>query len=303
MEALLDYFENIPPAFRTTLLIGGLVFFWILEGTLPLFAFQYKKVRHAGLNLFFTLTTVIIGFGLAGVLLWASDFASSNKFGLLYIVEMPLWLQVVVGVLLLDLIGAYLIHWTEHKVKWMWKFHLVHHSDTTVDVTTGLRHHPGETVFRICFTIMAVVIVGAPMGTVMLYQSLSVLFAHITHANVRVPKSVDRMLSYVFVTPLMHKVHHHYTQPLTDTNYGNIFSIWDRIFGTFAEVEDTKTLKYGIDTHMDATEHDALGNLLAIPFQKYRPPQGAKFGENEETHSQTRSQLPETETPPDKCLF
>ena len=278
MEALLNYFENIPPAFRATLLIGGLVFFWILEGTLPLFNFQYKKIRHAGLNLFFTLTTVIIGFGLARVLLWASDFASTNKIGLLYVVEMPLWAQVVTGILLLDLIGAYFIHWTEHRVKWMWKFHLVHHSDTTVDVTTGLRHHPGETVFRILFTIMAVLIIGAPMGIVMLYQSLSVLFAHITHANINMPKSIDRILSYVLVTPLMHKVHHHYTQPLTDTNYGNIFSIWDRIFGTFARVEDTRQLKFGIDTHMDPKENDALGNLLAVPFQKYRVPKEAKFG-------------------------
>ncbi len=278
MEALLQYFENIPPAFRATLLIGGLVFFWILEGTLPLFNFQYKKVRHAGLNLFFTLTTVIIGFGMAGILLWASDFASSNKIGLLYIVEMPLWAQVILGILLLDLIGAYFIHWTEHRVKWMWKFHLVHHSDTTVDVTTGLRHHPGETVFRILFTIMAVVIVGAPMGIIMLYQSLSVLFAHITHANINMPKSLDRILSYVFVTPLMHKVHHHYTQPLTDTNYGNIFSIWDRIFGTFASVSDIREIKFGIDTHMDPKENDALGNLLVVPFQKYRVPRGAKFG-------------------------
>ena len=281
MEALLHYFENIPPAFRASLLIGGLVFFWILEGTLPLFTFQYKKIKHAGLNLFFTLTTVIIGFGLARVLLWASDFASSNKIGLLYIIEMPLWVQVILGILLLDLIGAYFIHWTEHRVKWMWKFHLVHHSDTTVDVTTGLRHHPGETVFRILFTILAVLIIGAPMGIIMLYQSLSVLFAHVTHANIKIPKSIDERLSYVFVTPLMHKVHHHYTQPLTDTNYGNIFSIWDRIFGTFARVEDTRELKFGIDTHMDPKENDALGNLLAVPFQKYRVPREAKFGEKD----------------------
>ena len=79
----------------------------------------------------------------------------------------------------------------------------------------------------------------------------------------------------------MHKVHHHYTQPLTDTNYGNIFAIWDRVFGTFAQVENTKNLKYGIDTHMDPKEHDDVVNLLKIPFQKYRPPLGSKFGEEE----------------------
>lgn len=278
MESLVNFFNDFPTPFRAGILIGGIVLFWILEGTLPLFKFQYKKVRHAGINLLFTLTTMIIGFGLAGALLYASDLVANNQFGLLYIIDLPLWGQLVVGVLLLDLIGAYFVHWTEHKVRWMWKFHLVHHTDTNVDVTTGLRHHPGETVFRIGFTILAVMIVGAPMWIIMFYQSMSVLFAHITHANITMPRSVDRALSWVFITPLMHKVHHHYTQPLTDTNYGNIFSFWDRIFGTFAQVDDTRELKYGIDTHMDPKENDEMGNLLKIPFQAYRPPVGTKFG-------------------------
>ncbi len=191
---------------------------------------------------------------------------------MLYLVEMPLWVQVVIGILLLDLIGAYFIHWLEHRVRWMWKFHLVHHSDTHVDVTTGLRHHPGETIFRIFFTILAVVLIGAPIGIIMLYQSLSVLFAHLTHANVPVPQRIDKLLSYLFVTPNMHKVHHHYQQPLTDRNFGNIFAFWDRLFGTFTYVSDVRTLTYGIDTHMDAKENDRLGNLLAIPFQRYRKP-------------------------------
>ncbi len=274
MEALIEFFENVPTWFRSGLLIGGIVIFWIAEGVLPLFSFQYRKVRHAGLNLFFTLTTAIIGFGLAGVLLAASNFVASNEIGLLYIIDLPLWAQIIVGVLLLDCIGAYLVHFVEHKVKWMWKFHVVHHSDTTVDVTTGLRHHPGETVFRIGFTILAVMVVGAPMGIIMLYQSLSVLFAHITHANINVPGKLDKVLSFLFVTPNMHKVHHHFEQPLTDTNFGNIFSIWDRIFGTYAYVEDASTLKYGIDTHMESNENTRLGNLLSIPFQKYRQPKG-----------------------------
>lgn len=273
MESLINFFTDIPTSFRASLLIGGIVFFWILEGVLPLFSFQYRKLRHAGLNLFFTLTTMLIGFGLAGVLLWASDFTSSRQNGLLYLVDLPLWVQIVVGVLLLDLIGAYFIHWLEHQVRWMWKFHLVHHSDTTVDVTTGLRHHPGETVFRIGFTILAVMIIGAPIGIIMLYQSLSVLFAHLTHANVHVPEKADRILSYIFITPNMHKVHHHYQQPLTDSNYGNIFAFWDRLFGTYRKVEDTKTLTYGIDTHMKAEENGSLPNLLKIPFQPYRKPQ------------------------------
>ncbi|MEX0856590.1 MAG: sterol desaturase family protein [Balneolaceae bacterium] len=281
MESLIDFFEVVPTSFRATVLIGGIFLFWVMEGVIPLFQFNYKKYRHAGINLFFTLCTAIIGFGLAGVLYWVSMYVAENEIGLLYLAEMPLWLQIIIGVMLLDLIGAYFAHWTEHKVKWMWKFHLVHHSDTTVDVTTGLRHHPGETVIRISFTIFGVAVVGAPIGIVFLYQSLSVLFAHLTHANIRMPVKVDRALSWVFITPLMHKVHHHYTQPLTDTNYGNIFSIWDRLFRTFAQVDNTAELKYGIDTHMNPKENDNLGNLLKIPFQQYRPPVNSKFGEKE----------------------
>lgn len=278
MESLISFFEDVPTSFRASILIGGIFLFWVMEGIVPLFQFQYKKIRHAGINLFFTLCTAIIGFGLAGVLYSVSMYVSTQEFGLLHLIETPLWLQVILGVLLLDLIGAYFAHWTEHKVKWMWKFHLIHHSDTTVDVTTGLRHHPGETVIRISFTIFGVFVLGAHIGIVMLYQSLSVLFAHLSHANINMPKKLDRTLSMLFITPHMHKVHHHYTQPYTDTNYGNIFAIWDRIFGTFSQVEDTRELTYGIDTHMLAEENDNVKNLLKIPFQPYRPPTG-KFSD------------------------
>ncbi len=272
MDLLIPFFENIPTVFRAAILIGGLFFFWVLEGVFPLFALTYPRYRHAGLNLFFTATTMLVGFGLAGALLWVSDYVADNRFGLLYLIELPLWAQMIVGVLLLDAIGAYFIHWLEHKVKWMWQFHVVHHSDRNVDVTTGLRHHPGETLFRIVFTIGAVVVVGAPVWLVMLYQSMSVLWAHITHANITLPTRIDNVLSWVFVTPLMHKVHHHFKQPLTDTNYGNIFSIWDRLFGTYARVADSRSLCYGIDTYPEEKEHARLGRLLKMPFDAYRAP-------------------------------
>ena len=159
----------------------------------------------------------------------------------------------------------------------MWKFHIIHHSDKNVDVTTGLRHHPGETVFRILFTILGVYVSGASIGMVMLYQSLSVLFAHITHANISLPKNFDRIMSYLFVTPNMHKVHHHYKLPLTDSNYGNIFSVWDRIFGTYSYVDDSKSLVYGIDTHINDKKIDSFSDLLLIPFKKLKKTNQSKF--------------------------
>lgn len=274
MDWMIEFFSDAPTWFRATMLIGGVLFFWILEGLIPLFTIKYKRYRHAGLNLFFTGTTAVINLGLAGLLVGAAYFVTKNEIGLLYLFSAPIWIKTILGILLLDFISAWFIHWLEHRVKWMWLFHLIHHSDTHVDVTTGLRHHPGESIFRMSFTILAVIAVGTPVWMVIVYQSLSAIFTHFNHANIRLPKKVDLLFSYVFVTPNMHKVHHHHTQPYTDTNFGNIFAIWDRMFGTFAYVEKTDTLTYGIDTHMDPEENDHLGNLLKIPFQKYRTPSG-----------------------------
>ncbi|MFY0626940.1 MAG: sterol desaturase family protein [Reichenbachiella sp.] len=273
MEEFIDFFADIPKIFRSSILIGGIVFFWILEGIVPFYKKQYNRSKHAFVNIIFTLTSVLVVFVFASLLLWTSNFTSENKIGLLFLVEMPLWLQVIAGILLLDSIGAYAVHFVVHKVKWMWGFHVIHHSDLNVDVTSGLRHHPGEMIFRMTFTIMAVLITGAPMGIIMLYQSLSALFTHFTHANVSAFGPLDKPLSYIFVTPNMHKVHHHYKLPWTDTNFGNIFSFWDRIFGTFEYVDDMSQIKYGIDTHMDPKENENIGNLMKIPFQKYRSPE------------------------------
>jgi sterol desaturase/sphingolipid hydroxylase (fatty acid hydroxylase superfamily) len=272
MDELIAFFNELPTWFRALMLVGGVLIFWVLEGVIPLFSTKYKKVRHAGINLFFTFTTAVINFGLASLLVGASVYVSSQHFGLIYIFDLPLWSEILFAIMAMDLIGAYFIHWIEHKVKWLWLFHLIHHTDTNVDVTTVLRHHPGESIFRMTFTILAVIIVGAPIWMVMLYQSLSVIFTHFNHANISLPPKLDHVLSYLFVTPNMHKVHHHKSRPLTDTNYGNIFSIWDRIFGTYVFVSKIETLEYGIDTHMDPSENDRISNLLKIPFQKYRTP-------------------------------
>lgn len=280
METLVQYFDTIPSLHRSLLLAGGIAFFWLLESTVPLFRWDYRKWSHAGINLFFTLTTIVVNFCMAFLLVRASAWAVEAKFGILqWLPPMPLWATMAAGLLLLDLIGAYFVHWAEHRVQWMWRFHLVHHTDTNVDTTSANRHHPGESVFRFVFTALGAVLAGASWWLIMLYQSLSVVLSQFNHANVRFPAWLDDALSWVIVTPRMHRVHHHYVLPYTDTNFGNIFSFWDRIFGTFARMDNAE-IRFGIDTHMMPEEHSRIGNLLKIPFQPYRPPVGAKFEEN-----------------------
>ncbi|WP_179344032.1 sterol desaturase family protein [Winogradskyella ursingii] len=272
MEAIIEYFETIPTLHRSLLLVGGITFFWLLEGGLPLFRFKYKKWKHAIPNFFFTLTTILVNFGLAFLLLGTSDWVKENDFGIInWLPTMPLWLYALIGVLLLDFFGAYLAHYVEHKVKPLWMVHLVHHTDHNVDTTTGNRHHPLESVVRFTFTMLGVLIVGTPIALVFLYQSLSVIFTQLTHANIKLPKAVDKAISYVLVSPDMHKIHHHYRLPYTDSNYGNIFSIWDRMFGTYMYME-REDLVYGVDVFPDEKKNSNISDLLKQPFQAYEKP-------------------------------
>lgn len=272
MNEIINYFSTIPSSHRALILAGGIAFFWLVETAVPLFKFSYNKWQHAGINIFFTVTTMIVNFCLALILLKAADWATESHFGILnWLPEFNIWVYTILGLLLLDLIGAYLIHLIEHKVKFLWRFHLIHHTDTWIDTTSANRHHPGESVLRFIFTTLGVLIVGSPMWMVFLYQTLSVVATQFSHANITLPKKLDKFLSYVIVSPDMHKVHHHYVLPYTDSNYGNIFSVWDRLFGTFKTL-DREKLVYGVDTHMKPEENNKLTNLLAIPFQKRRSP-------------------------------
>jgi len=272
LETIIEYFRTIPSTHRSIILVGGLTLFWVLEGILPLVNFTYKKWKHAVPNIFFTITTIIVNFALAFLLVYSADWVEANSFGIInWLPEMPTWTYVVLGVFLMDFIGAYLPHYVEHKVKPLWMVHLVHHSDHNVDTTTANRHHPLESVIRFVFTLAGVWIIGTPIYIVMLYQSLSLISTQFNHANIKLPRKVDKALSYVIVSPDMHKVHHHYVLPYTDSNYGNIFSIWDRLLGTYMELDRDKLI-YGVDVFPDEKKNSNILELLKQPFQKYAKP-------------------------------
>ena len=272
MEDIIYLFENITSIQRSIILVGGITFFWSIESIIPLFNFNYKKLRHAIPNFFFTLTTIIVNFSLAFLLLNSADWVVANNFGLLnWFDSIPLVIHVLLGILLLDLIGAYLPHYIQHKIKFLWKIHLVHHSDHNVDTTTANRHHPFESIIRFIFTLIGVIVLGTSIGIVFLYQSISLVLSQFNHANIKLPSSIDKILSYIIVSPNMHKVHHHYVMPYTDSNYGNIFSVWDRLFGTHMNLKPSKII-YGVDTFFEKEENEKINSLLYRPFKKSRSP-------------------------------
>jgi sterol desaturase/sphingolipid hydroxylase (fatty acid hydroxylase superfamily) len=270
-DSLLNYFNTLEerPLERLAFIVGSLLILWMIEGAIPLLPLRYKKnkARHAAVNLFFTVVHIVIhtGFGILIVLL--SDWSKENQFGLVYWLNASVVASIIISALMLDFFGAWLSHVIEHKVPLFWRMHIIHHADNNIDVTSGLRHHPLESVWRGLFFLIAIFISGAPMYGVMIYQTLLTVFTGVTHANISLPRWLDKGMSYILVSPNMHKVHHHWKQPFTDSNYGGVFSIWDRLFGTYKTLEP-KDIRYGLDRYYSNDKDEDLLALLKKPFQK-----------------------------------
>ncbi len=270
-QSVVEYFDTLEqrPLERLAFIVGSLLILWIIEGAIPLLPLKYKKnkTRHAAVNFVFTLLHIIIHTGFGVLIVLISDWAAEERFGLVYWLNASVVATIIISALLLDFFGAWLSHVIEHKIPLFWRMHIIHHTDNNVDVTSGLRHHPLESVWRGLFFLIAIVISGAPMYGVMIYQTLLTVFTGVTHANISLPRPIDKIMSYVLVSPNMHKVHHHWKQPYTDSNYGGVFSIWDRIFGTFKTL-DPKEIRYGLDRYYPNEKDEDLVALLKKPFQK-----------------------------------
>lgn len=268
---IINYFQSLDhhPFQRMAFLVGGLLLLWIIEGTIPLLIMRYKKnkIRHAVVNLSFTVIHLIIHTALAILIVLLSDWCRNNQFGIVYWSGASVLWTVIISFLTLDFFGGWLVHIIEHKVKFLWRFHIIHHADNNVDVTSALRHHPVESILRGAFFFMGIFVSGAPMYAVMIFQTLLITAAQITHANISLPKWLDVAVSYIFVSPNMHKVHHHWKQPFTDSNYGAILSIWDRLLGTYKKL-DRSQLKYGLDRYYPNEKDENFALLMKKPFQK-----------------------------------
>ncbi len=270
-EQIIRYFQTLEqhPLQRMAILVGGLLFFWVMEGAIPLQKLNYKKskLKHAAVNIGFTLIHLVIHTLLAIIIIKISDWCFVNQFGLVYWFNAGIAGTILIAFFTLDFFGGWLVHITEHKIPFLWRFHVIHHADNNVDVTTGLRHHPAESLLRGLFFFAGILFSGAPMYTVMIFQTILILATAFTHANIRLPKRIDSILSYLFVSPDMHKVHHHWKQPYTDSNYGAILSIWDRVLGTFKKM-DPMSVHYGLDRYYPNEKDEDFVQLLTSPFGK-----------------------------------
>lgn len=270
MEDFLNFMTGLSTMQKAIWLFGWLSLGMIFEQIFPFSEQPYKKLKHNLVNLFFLLITMIINLLFSVVIVKILyPFIESNQIGLLYLVELPTWAELLIALLFFDFSAQFFIHLLLHKIKPIWRFHMIHHSDTMVVATTGTRHHPLDYFTREFFSLLVILITGAPFSYYMVYRIITIPCTYFTHANINLPLWLDKALSYLIVTPNVHRFHHHYQLPYTDSNYGNILSIWDRLFGTF-RYDDPTTVKFGIDILEGRNDEDILFQL-GVPFNREIP--------------------------------
>jgi sterol desaturase/sphingolipid hydroxylase (fatty acid hydroxylase superfamily) len=197
----------------------------------------------------------------------AALFAATHGLGLFNVMAAPPLLTGIIAFALLDLL-IYAQHVIFHRVPALWRVHSVHHSDIDVDVTTALRFHPVEIVASMLVKAAAVVLLGAPPLAVLLFETVLNGMAIFNHANLKIPDRIERILRLFLVTPDMHRVHHSWEMPETNSNFGFNLSIWDRLFRTYrAQPRAGQTgMTLGLAGLQDETP-TRLGYALALPFR------------------------------------
>ena len=202
---------------------------------------------------------------LAGV----AALTNAEGWGLLHAMHAPAWLETTVTVVVLDLC-VYLQHRALHWVPWFWRLHAVHHCDVEFDVTTGIRFHLGEALLSFAIKLGVVVVLGASVWAVIIFEALLSAASLFTHANWRLPSGVDKALRLVLVTPDMHRVHHSVAEDEHNRNFGFLLSWWDRWFDTYREQprEGHEVMPVGLSVYRAPGER-TFWALLRQPFAPY----------------------------------
>lgn len=196
----------------------------------------------------------------------AAGLAERQGWGILNNIAMAYWVEVAIGVVVLDLV-IYLQHAMFHGLPVLWRLHMMHHSDLDFDVTTGVRFHPVEILLSMGIKIVAVSVIGISVLGVLIFEVLLNATSLFNHGNVRLGASIDRVLRLFVVTPEMHRVHHSVIIRETNSNFGFNLPWWDRLFGTYKDQPAAGHLNMTIGlSHFRDPKELTLLRLILLPF-------------------------------------
>ena len=224
-----------------------------------------RKFHNLGIVVFNTVTLRLV---FPVVAVGVAQWCQNNNIGFLHYLDIPTWLVVLIGFLILDLF-IYLQHVLFHYLPLLWKIHRVHHADMEYDVTTGLRFHPIEIILSMIIKFAVIIFIGAPVLSVIIFEIVLSSAAMFNHSNIKIPKIVDKILRLLFVTPDMHRVHHSIIPSETNTNFGFNFPWWDRLFGTYLAqpIEGHDKMIIGVNKFREP-KNLHLHRMLIQPFIK-----------------------------------
>ena len=258
--------ENITSTideFLPLVVVTCLVLFMLIEVWLPYFQTSAYRKTQRWHNLGNVVIAFIFNALLGGLVAWFITESSRLHFGLLYHLPLPAWAAFLAGILLSDL-NAYVMHRIYHKVPLLWRFHTIHHSDIELDASTGLRIHPVEFLIQTASQAIVLPLLGVSLASFVVYALFLVTMAIINHANVKFPDWYEKYVGLIFVTPNFHRVHHSSYQPETDSNFAEVFSFWDPLFGTKTN-KKPEELTYGLEI-MREKESQTFWGMLKAPF-------------------------------------
>ncbi len=245
--------------------VSGLLL-WLAEGVIPFFQERISRRSHAFANLGLGAINLIIilpsGIATAAIL----ESATTRYHGIVAFIPgtFPRSLFIL---LLLDL-WMYLWHRLNHEFPLLWRFHSVHHSDWQLDVTSSWRFHPGEILLSELLRLPFLVLFGAGVQDLLLYNLLMTPVIQLHHSNIRFPEPLDRLLRLFVPTPLLHRIHHSPLRSEHDANYGAMLSLWDRLFGTLTVKPVTPETPVGLDGE-DSPARQRMAALIKSPFRPF----------------------------------
>lgn len=236
-----------------------------LEGVLPFYLGRRDRVRHAARNLGLAAMGGLVGAVLAPLWMGATQLGEQLGIGLCHWLDGPGLGCALAAFLLFDL-WMYAWHRANHRIPLLWRLHRVHHTDPAMDCTTALRFHPGEILLSGLANALVLVLLGMSFELLVFYKAVMVAVIGLHHSNVAIPPGLDRALRVVLVTPAVHRVHHSQIRAETDSSYGTIFSVWDRLFGSLRLRPDPEAIRFGIGRFTEPRWQRLMG-LLVLPLQ------------------------------------
>ena len=262
-----DFIYNNEATIRLSIFLSAFILLAIWEWKWPKRALTQNKLKRWFNNIALMVTgTLVVRVAVPMAAVGAAYFAENQHIGIANHFELPLWLEIVVVFVVLDL-AIYSQHAMFHVLPVMWRFHRAHHSDLDFDITTGVRFHPVEILISVFIKIFLIVALGAPVLAVILFEIVLNYMSMFTHCNICLNEKVERVLRWFIVTPDMHRVHHSIRENETNSNFAFNISAWDRIFGTYRAEPEAGQLGMSIGlTYFREKEWQNYGGLLLTPF-------------------------------------